>query len=71
MLKTRRMQNLQSRENAKTFNLFHFIHSVPEIEEVPKLEHLLKIVQNICLYQHILADKLSEQPIDFPGLLGT
>ena len=27
-------------------------------------------MQNICLYQYILPEVVSEQPIDFPGLLG-
>ena len=65
------MQILQSHEMLNLTTFFQCIYSIPDVGEVPKLQHLLKVVQNICLYQQILPDVLSEQPMDFPGLLGT
>lgn len=59
------------RENFLNFTNVHY-NVLPFVGElqVPKTDHLLKVVQNICLYQSVLPDVLSEQAIDFPGLLG-
>ncbi len=44
--------------------------NLSDLMTVAKEDHLLKILQNMCLYQTILPDAVSEHPIDFPALLG-
>ena len=38
--------------------------------EVQRSEHLLKILQNICLYQSVVPDFTSQRAMDLPSLLG-